>query len=76
MTVIAPPDARRYLNLYFLVLAVPLTAPLDGVTDATQVPFASFTVHERRASFFLPCLIVTFLHEPFFVTAPLFAVSS
>ena len=58
-----------------MLLAAPLTVPFAGVTDASHLPLASLTVQERRASFFLPCLIVTFLQEPFFVIRPLVAVS-
>ena len=54
---------------------LPLTAPLEGVTDASHLPLASLAVQERRESFFLPCLTVTFLQEPFFVAFPLVAVS-
>lgn len=64
-----------YLNLYLLLFAAPLMLPLAGVRDASQVPFVSFTLQERRASFFLPCLIVTFLHAPVLVFDPCFAVS-
>ena len=70
-----PLFTRAYLKLYVLLLAVPLTEPFFGVTAASHLPFASLIVQERLASFFLPCLIVTFLQEPFFVIRPLFEVS-
>jgi hypothetical protein len=58
------------------VFTVPLTAPFAGVTEASQVPFVSLTVQELRATFALPCLIVTVLQAPVFVVVPLFAVSA
>ena len=54
--------------------AAPATPPFVGVTDTTHVPLPSLMVQERRVTFVLPCLVVTFLQVPLFVVAPLFAV--
>ena len=64
-----------YLNLKRLLFAVPLTLFFLGVTDAVQVPFVSLTVQERRVSFFLPTLILTFLQRPLLRLLPRFAFS-
>jgi hypothetical protein len=66
---------RSHRNVKLLLLAVPVALPILGVMDTRQVPLATLIWHDTRATFFLPCLMLTGLQRPCLTVVPRVAMA-